>query len=296
MVELASSPRLFEPLVRKRAFIRLAEGFDRENRGNISREAVDRTLRALDGFVAVARKLRVDTIHAVATGVVRKAANRGEFLDLIFERTGIRVHIISGEEEGSLTRAGVLHSLNIQGKPFVIFDLGGGTTEFVFAQNDDAAVKSVPLGAVILDQQYLASDPPQKKELEALTKQTETILSRNISEHASAFSGALLVGTGGTVTALAVMIHGIERKDIRPAKMDGLTLKKERLGDLFSRLKTMARAQIVKHYGLDQGRADVIQAGCAAVTGIVDFFQSPRITVSLSDLLEGTLLVNLDGE
>jgi exopolyphosphatase/guanosine-5'-triphosphate,3'-diphosphate pyrophosphatase len=279
--------KLFRPKLRKRAYIRLAEDF---HGGNLKKEAVDRALEALEGFVSTARRLRVGNIRAVATGVVRKAADRDRFLDLIRERTGIQVALISGEEEARLTGKGVLHALNMESRPFVIFDLGGGTTEFLIGQDQRTEVTSLPLGTMALTQQHLTCDPPEEKNLRGLEEQIAKVLGDAFASNRSGREDRLLVGTGGTVTTLTAMIHGIETEDINPDNIHGLLLKREDLERLFHRISTTGFEERLKMTGLDPERADVIVAGAMVVGGILQFFESSSVVVSFSDILEGALI------
>ena len=287
IAEKTDGSTLFSPLLRKRAYIRLAEGF---KGGLIKREAMDRALAAVEDFVSELRRLRVDRIRAISTGVVRKATNKDRFLDLICERTGIPVTVISGEEEARLTGKGVLYALNIFGRPFVIFDLGGGTTEFVFGEDRGTAVKSLPLGAMVLSQAYLKRDPPEEKNLRKLEKHIAKTLGNTFSANVAQREDRLLVGTGGTVTTLAAMIQGIESEAIGPENIHGLLLKREELIRLFHRISPLGFEERLKLPGLDRGRADVIVAGAMVVSGILDFFESRSMMVSFSDILEGILL------
>jgi exopolyphosphatase/guanosine-5'-triphosphate,3'-diphosphate pyrophosphatase len=288
-------PELLEPLFRKRVYIRLAEDFHMESRGTLQPEAIGRTLKSLEDFASLTKGYGVECTHAVSTGVVREASNRDEFLRLIYERTGIEVEVISGEEEAWLTEKGVLHALNMGNGPFMIFDLGGGSTEFIYGKRDSRKVKSVPLGAMVLTQKYLTSDPPQRVRIEALGKEVDGLLKVSFSKYPHLKDG-LLVGTGGTVTALAAMIYAIDMEEISPERMNGLILEREQLEDLFRRIKTMTRDERLKLPGLDRGRAEAIPAGCMAVIRILRFLKSARMVVCLSDLLEGILIAYLQGE
>ena len=287
------APVLFNPLIRRRTYIRMAEGFEDQGKKTINPAAIDRVLNSLKDFASATRKYNVDNTYAISTGVMRRAVNRDHLLNLIYEHTGFKVKVVSGDEEARLTGKGVLHSLNIQGEPFVIFDLGGGSTEFIFGRNDVADVTSIPLGAMILTQRFLTSDPPDKDSIEALSRYVDKALKKVFSGKTYIKNDHLLVGTGGTVTTLAAMIYGIDPKVISPSGMNGLILKRALIEELFSRMKTQAINERLKLTGLDRGRADVIIAGSIVVIRILHFFKSLQMTVSLSDLLEGILIENL---
>ncbi len=289
-------PGLFRPLIRKRAYIRLAESFDDHVGETLKADAIDRTLNTLEDFASITRKFHVDTTYAVCTGVVRKAVNRDQFLNLIYHHTGIKAEVISGKEEAHLTKKGVLHSLDIQGGPFIIFDLGGGSTEFIFGGKEDTKVKSIPLGAMTLTQRFLDSDPPEEKSIETLERFVDEALSDAFPNKTYSDNDSVVVGTGGTVTTLAAMHHDIDVKDVAPDRMNGLMLKRERLEECFGRMKTMTINERMKLPGLDRGRADVVLAGAVVVMRILHFFRCFQMVVSLSDILEGTLIANLEAK
>jgi exopolyphosphatase/guanosine-5'-triphosphate,3'-diphosphate pyrophosphatase len=228
--------------------------------------------------------------------VVREASNRDEFLRLIYERTGIKTKVISGQEEARLTEKGVRHALNMGSRRSVIFDLGGGSTEFIYGEQDARKVTSVPLGAMVLSQKYLTSNPPNNESLEALAKEADRLLRVSFSEYPALKNDGILVGTGGTVTALAAMIYTMDAEQISPEKMNGLILEGEQLKELFARIKIMTTDERSELPGLDRGRADVIPAGCLAAIRILHFLKCARMVVCLSDLLEGILIAYLKGE
>ncbi|MBW1798534.1 MAG: hypothetical protein JRJ21_09070, partial [Deltaproteobacteria bacterium] len=232
----------------------------------------------------------VGSVHAVATGVVREAANRDEFLDRIYESTGIRVRTITGDEEALLTGKGVWNALNIPKGPFLIFDLGGGSTEFISGSEGAQTVKSIPLGAAVLKQVYLKSDPPQKEKINELSRHIDQSLEEFLPEPYVKGDNLPIVGTGGTVTTLGAMLHRVSVEDITPDRITGLILTRAQIEALFDRIRNLSLEERLKLPGLDPGRAGVIVAGSLVVIRILHFFKSVQLTVSMSDLLEGLLL------
>jgi exopolyphosphatase/guanosine-5'-triphosphate,3'-diphosphate pyrophosphatase len=178
----------------------------------------------------------------------------------------------------------------------MIFDLGGGSTEFIFGGNEATEVKSIPLGAMTLTQRFLNSDPPEENNLKALERFVDEALLAVSPKKKFSGDDCLVVGTGGTVTTLAAMIHGLDVKDISPDRMNGLNLERERLEELFSGMRTMTIRERMKRPGLDRGRADVILAGSMVVIRILHSFKCLQMVVCLSDLLEGILIANLEAK
>ena len=215
------------------------------------------------------------------------ATNRDEVLDLISRETGIRPRVVTGEEEARLTARGVLHSLDMGALSYRIFDLGGGTTEFITGQGDVFQTMSLPLGAMTLTRECLFSDPPTNSEIETLSEKVDGVLQ---GSHPGGETDALLVGTGGTVTTLGIMMHHIAIPDIHPEGMNGLTLERDAVEALFEHMKGLPGKERVRLAGLDRGREDVIFAGTLVVLRIMHIFQSPVVTISMSDILEGILI------
>jgi len=284
------------PLARKRAYIRLAEALSQSENKDIPSAAIDRTLNVLKNFSDYLKRFRVHSVNAVATGVIREAPNRDQFLDRIYEETGIRVRAITGVEEAYLTAKGALQALNIHTDPFAVFDLGGGSTEFLIGSEGTRVARSVPLGAMILTKKHFGSDPPEEAEVEALSRHVDQCLLDADLNVPGARDLSLLVGTGGTVATLAVMLHGIPSGDITADQINGILLRRRNIEALFSEIRNLSLSERLKLPGLDKGRADVILAGCLIVIRILYFFKLLQLKVSLSDLLEGILVDSSEGE
>jgi exopolyphosphatase/guanosine-5'-triphosphate,3'-diphosphate pyrophosphatase len=289
-------PDHYKPLLRKRAYTRLAQDFRSQTKGTLQPEAIGRALTSLEDFASTTKEYGVENTLAVSTGVVREASNRDEFLGLIYERTGIEAKVISGQEEARLTEKGVQNALNLEAKPYVIFDLGGGSTEFIYREQASRKIKSVPLGTLVLSQNYLTSDPPNKRGLEALGKEVDRILGLSFADFRPLGNEGILVGTGGTITALAAMTYAMDVKEISPERMNGLILEERQIKELFTRIKIMTMEERLRLPGLDPGRADTIPGGCLTAIRILHFLGCARMLVCLSDLLEGILIAYLEGE
>ena len=287
---------VIDPIARKRAYIRLAEGFNQSGDKIITPVAMDRALNVLHDFSSYINCIGVNFVHAVATGVIREASNRDAFLDRIYEYTGIRARTITGIEEAVLTAKGALHELNIHTSPFVVFDLGGGSTEFLIGSGCERVARSVPLGASTMTKKYFRSDPPEGTQVNTLLKHVDRCLNASNLNVPGARDSSLLVGTGGTVTTLAVMIHGIPLENMSAGVINGLILKRCKIEALFNEMKDLSLGARLKLPGLDKGRAGVILAGCLMVLRILSFFRSVQLTVSMSDLLEGLLFENFEGK
>ncbi|MBN1850884.1 MAG: hypothetical protein JW932_20130 [Deltaproteobacteria bacterium] len=296
VAERQFSPELYKPLLRKRGYSRLADGFRKNDERRLQPEAIDRTLLLLDDCSLTLQEYGVVHPQAVSTGVVRDAVNKDDFIQRIYHQTGIRVRVISGEHEALLTKLGVWHSLDMMEGASIIFDLGGGTTEFIFTKAEETLIRSLPIGAMVFTQQFLNSGTPHAEKIDHLFTHTQEVLEEAFPERYEIQEGFTLIGSGGTVTTLAAMINQMEVSDITPAKLNGLKITREQIQDLFSSMRVLSHEDRLHLPGLDEGRAEVILAGTLAVIQIMHFFRSFHLTVSYSDMLEGALIHYLQGE
>jgi exopolyphosphatase/guanosine-5'-triphosphate,3'-diphosphate pyrophosphatase len=284
------------PLSRKRAYVRLAEGFDPERNRQISPEGIKRVLGIMKDFSREIDRFGVGHLFALATGVVREAANQKDLIASICDDTGIDIRVITGEREAELTAKGVLYGLDFRTGPIRLFDLGGGSTEFLFKQNDSLIVKSSPVGAAVLTQRFIKSDPPKEEEIDALSLFIDASFSNAGLKPDNRIHGSHLVGTGGTVTAIAALQYGIARDEITPDRMNGCVIQMPDLEAIFDKIRHMDIDKRMKLPGMTPGRAGVILAGVLIVIKIMNILNSTTLTVSLSDLLEGVLIDFLEGE
>jgi exopolyphosphatase/guanosine-5'-triphosphate,3'-diphosphate pyrophosphatase len=227
-------------------------------------------------------------IHAVATSAVREAENRDEFLQLAKERTGIDIEVIPWEREAELTLAGVFWKLPLQDKKILVFDIGGGSTEFILSQGKNiASVCGTSLGVVRLTEKFITSHPVDEGEYAALVSHIQGELSL-VREKLSAFSPEVVIGTAGTVTTLAALDVNMFPYD--PDKIHGTVLPLERILGLQDRLKQMSLAERLKWRALEKGREDLIIAGTALVVQTLLAFDCDFLTVSEYSLREGLIL------
>lgn len=287
-------PFRLSTLARERAYTRLADRMVcSSGKKSLDERAAEGLLKALSGFLKTAGSHRVEALDAVATGIFREVENGGRFLKRIQEITGIPIRLIDGGEEARLTEKGVLHALPTQASPFLIFDLGGGSTEFALREGDARTTRSISVGAAALTRRFFSSDPPLESELEETTR----CIDRRLEE---AFPGLVqrapleVIGTGGTVVTLASALSGISLRGSDPGGLNGWVLKGAEVEALFHRLKGLDAGERLRLFELDRGRADVVLAGALGVVRILRFFRATRCVASASDLLEGLLLEMLE--
>lgn len=294
VAEYTDSLHIFKALDRKRVYTHLAEGFKGNEKGLLTKEAVERTARALKRFAESARNMGVYKLHGVSTGVARRAKNDGYFLDSIRRISGLDIEIISGEREALLTRRGVMHwSAGIDSCPQLIFDLGGATTEFIWGEDGDLGVRSLPIGALVLKQRYLDPDPPTEDMIHALSLEIDCILHSGFSGEKEGLKGIRLTGSGGTASTLVAVINRFGVRDISPERVNGLVLGLHQIEGFINRVKSMPLSRRQRIKGMERGRAEVILAGALAVSRIMNFFSSRETAVSYSDILEGIIISHI---
>ncbi len=269
-----------------RVITRLGGGFGKEKR-LISPDAMERAISALKNFTDILRQHRVEKVRAVATSVVREALNGHDFLERVKGETGISAELISGEEEAKLTVQGVLRSVPKVSEYNLIFDVGGGSTEYVYVKNGLVLrLASTNLGVVHLAEFFLRKDIPSESELNLLSKHIEYTLLSQLS-WASEYSEAdlSLIGTAGTPTTLAAIDMGMSNYD--PDLVNGYVLKRDAVFRIFASLIKIPMGKRHEVTGLEKGREDVIIPGALIVLKTMEIFSKDQIIVSDGGLLEG---------
>jgi exopolyphosphatase / guanosine-5'-triphosphate,3'-diphosphate pyrophosphatase len=186
-----TSPWGWTPLKRHRAYIRLAADGGPRGGSEIGPDATARTVTVLQDFSRIMSECGVKRTRAVATGVIRTAPRNDLFLARLNEKTGIRIEVISGEQEALLSASGARAVLNIRGDA-LIFDLGGGTTEFFRDKAGARAAMSLRFGAAVLTRKHFRSDPPSPIEMNALFEEVKRYLA---SVEADISGTSRIVGT-----------------------------------------------------------------------------------------------------
>ena len=275
----------FKKVNSKRVICRLGEGINSEKR--LLPHRMELTLEVLQRFRDQCRKYGDIPIQVVATSAVREASNREEFVHLAREQAGLDVQVISWEEEARLTVEGVFWRLPSSGKT-LIFDIGGGSTEFIFSQDKQVlASAGTSLGVVRLTEQFISQHPTDAREYENLKNHIREQLNRVLFRLDSP-SPEKLIGTAGTVTTLAAMDHNIFPYD--PEKIHGLVLPLENIQRLFENLKSKSLEQRLEIPSLERGREDLIIAGTVLILETMQTFNCSHLTVSEYSLREGVLL------
>ena len=249
----------------------------------ISKEATKRVLKVLAGYFKIINRNNIENIQIVGTAALRDATNSQEITQQIENRFGYEVEIVSGEEEGVLTCIGVLNSLGSLDN-FLIVDIGGRSTEFIYDFDKKIISKSLNIGVVSLSELFFNELPPLKETVLLAKEYIES----NLFE-SNIFNERVLVGVAGTFTSLASIF--LEQTQFNDKEIHLTELKNEDVYAINEELLQLNEPQIITSYkGLDPKRARTIQAGILLAKEIISKYNVNSIKVSNSDILEGLIL------
>ncbi|GLY01083.1 Ppx/GppA phosphatase family protein [Actinoplanes sp. NBRC 101535] len=268
-------------VARRMEIVRLGEGVDRT--GMLAPAAIERTRLALLGYAAEIAELGVTRVRMCATSASRDASNAQDFRDMVRGVLGIDPEVITGEQEAELSFLGAVRGLDADG-PFLVYDLGGGSTEFVLGTDSVEQSISVNIGCVRMAERHLRSDPPSASELAAAERDIVAAVDTALAA-VSAEKARTLVGLAGTVTTVVALAQGLEVYDsarIHHRRVDAAAVSAV-TADLLAMTVDERRALPVMH----PGRADVITAGALIMKIIQDRTGHPSVVASEHDILDG---------
>lgn len=277
------------PLARRMQITRLGEGVDRTRR--LEPAAIGRTVEVLRGYRSLMDELGVGSFRATATSAARDASNREEFFEAAAEALGSAPELLGGEEEGRLSFLGATAELDPDDGPFLVVDIGGGSTEFVVGTDSPSGVTSIDVGCVRLTEKFLRSDPPTPEQLSQAMSVMRAYLDDVKRELPEAKEAARLVGLAGTVTTMAAVEIGLQEYD--PERIHHFVLTRAAAEDVFRTLATEPHADRIHNPGLEEARADVIVGGCAILVTVMRQFGFDECLVSESDILDGLVMSQL---
>lgn len=254
----------------------------------LQEEAMARTAATVREFVAAARGLGASRIRVVATSAVREAINGPPFAEALGQATGAEVLVLSGGEEARLALLGVSAGLPSLPDVFLLMDIGGGSTEFVLARSGrSVASVSLRLGVVALAERFMDAGAVDSRRYDDMARGIEERLSRELPEPMVAGGARALVGTAGTVTALAALALGLSSYDA--ARVHGHVLTREAIERQRHRLAALTLAERAALPSLERGRADVLIPGTAICLGAMTRLGFDSLVVSDWGLREGVV-------
>jgi exopolyphosphatase / guanosine-5'-triphosphate,3'-diphosphate pyrophosphatase len=306
-------------VTRQMRIVRLGEGVDRT--GRLSEAALDRTMTALREYADLIAEAKPEAVKMVATSATRDAANAGEFTNRVIAVLGVAPEVISGDEEAWLSFTGATRELReslgdsrvrydgglghrtrsprVRGvvppgdnclPPYLVADIGGGSTEFVLGGLDGDGTRgqirdrSVNIGCVRLTERHLHGDPPLAAQTEATVKDIDAALDE-VAETVPAAKARTLVGLAGSVTTVAAIALGLAEYD--SDRIHHSRIPAARVHQITGELLAMTRAERAAIPVMHPGRVDVIGAGALILDRIMTRFGFPEVLVSEHDILDG---------
>ncbi|MFJ6572001.1 exopolyphosphatase [Streptomyces sp. NPDC091292] len=277
-------------LDRRMQVVRLGQGVDRT--GRLAPEALERTFAACREYAAVIKEHGAQRVRFVATSASRDAENRDAFTRGVLDTLGVEPEVISGDEEAAFSFTGATRELTGRqdlAQPYLVVDIGGGSTEFVVGDDTVRAARSVDIGCVRMTERHLVhdgvvSDPPIDAEIAAIRADVEAAL--DLAERTVPLREArTLVGLAGSVTTVAAIALGLTAYD--STAIHHSRIPYARVREITTRMLTSTHAERAAIPVMHPGRVDVIAAGALILQSIMDRTGAEEVVVSEHDILDG---------
>lgn len=277
-------------LDRRMQIVRLGQGVDRT--GRLAPEALQRTFAACREYAAVIKEHGAERVRFVATSASRDAENRDEFVRGVLDILGVEPEVITGDQEAEFSFTGATKELTGRddvATPYLVVDIGGGSTEFVVGTDHVQAARSVDVGCVRMTERHLVrdgvvTDPPTSGQLAAIRTDIEAAL--DLAERTVPLKEArTLVGLAGSVTTVAAIALGLDRYDSRAIHHSRIPY--ERVKEIVERLTHATHDERAAIPVMHAGRVDVIASGALVLLAIMDRVGAREVVVSEHDILDG---------
>lgn len=272
----------FREVVRDMEIVRLGQGVDQTK--SFHPDAIARTLSATEKFSSQIKSKGVEKIRFCATSATRDATNRNIFIDGVREILGVEVEVIPGEEEAALSFMGATKELMQSEAPFLVVDIGGGSTEFVIGGTEVSAAKSVNIGCVRMSERHLNQQPPSSAQIHAAI----TDIDLAIAEAAKAVpittaqTLVAVAGTATTVAAAALELSYYDRHTIHLSRISA-----DKVYKVAAMFQQLSKDEIAKLGYMHPGRVDVITAGALVLSRVMAATGATEFVASESDILDG---------
>ena len=272
----------FREIYRTMEIVRLGQGVDKNKA--FHPDALDRTLKATALFSEEIARRGVERIRFCATSATRDASNRDLFINGVKSLLGISPEVISGEEEASLSFYGATKELREVGAPYLVVDIGGGSTEFVFGTEKVEYAKSQNIGCVRMSERHFTSVPPTKDEIARATADIDDAIKGAATSVPITEAKTLIAvaGTATTVAAAALNLDAYDRYAIHMARISA-----EKTHPVSQMFLEMNREEIAALGYMHRGRVDVIAAGSLVLSRIMTLTGAQEFVASESDILDG---------
>ena len=272
----------FKEVLRDMEIVRLGQGVD-ENK-SFHPDAINRTLAAVEKFKNQLAGKGVEKIRFCATSATRDAANRDLFIDGVRQILGVEVEVIPGEEEARLSFNGATKELLQSDAPFLVVDIGGGSTEFVYGNKEVEFAKSVDIGCVRMSERHLKSQPVEMSQV----AQAIIDIDKAIAQAAAVVpisTAKTLVAVAGTATTIAAAALELETYDRYAIHLSRIPA--EKVHKVSAAFQTMTKSEISKLGFMHPGRVDVITAGSLVLSRVMAATGATEFVASESDILDG---------
>ncbi|WP_329150482.1 Ppx/GppA family phosphatase [Streptomyces sp. NBC_01456] len=277
-------------LDRRMQIVRLGQGVDRT--GRLAPEALERTFAACREYAAVIKDLGAEQVRFVATSASRDAENREDFVRGVVDILGVEPEVITGDQEAEFSFDGATKELTGRAdleRPFLVVDIGGGSTEFVLGSDSVRAARSVDVGCVRMTERHLVhegaiSDPPTPGQISAIKTDIAAALDR-AEETVPLSEAATLVGLAGSVTTVAAIALGLDQYDSEAIHHSRIPLATVR--EITDRMLASTHAERAAIPVMHPGRVDVIAAGALVLLSIMERTGAAEVVVSEHDILDG---------
>ncbi|MEU3545298.1 Ppx/GppA phosphatase family protein [Streptomyces longwoodensis] len=277
-------------LDRRMTIVRLGQGVDRT--GRLAPEALERTFAACREYAAVIKEHGAERLRFVATSASRDAENRDEFVRGVLDILGVEPEVITGDQEAAFSFTGATKELTGRddlAKPYLVVDIGGGSTEFVVGDDRVRAARSVDVGCVRMTERHLVvdgavTDPPTEEQIAAMRADIEAAL--DLAEQSVPLHEArTLVGLAGSVTTVSAIAQDLPEYD--SARIHHSRVSRDRVRGITERLLRSTHAERAAVPSMHPGRVDVIGAGALVLLSIMDRIDAEEVVVSEHDILDG---------
>ncbi|MFI6089048.1 exopolyphosphatase [Streptomyces sp. NPDC051218] len=272
-------------LDRRMTIVRLGQGVDKT--GRLAPEALERTFAACREYAEVIKAHGAERLRFVATSASRDAENRADFVRGVLDILGVEPEVISGDQEAEFSFTGATKELagsDHLAKPYLVVDIGGGSTEFVVGDDHVRAARSVDVGCVRLTERHIRSDPPAPAELDAVRADIAAAL--DLAEQTVPIGDArTLVGLAGSVTTVAAIALGLDAYD--SAAIHHSRVSYEQVSEIAGRLAGATHDERAAIPVMHPGRVDVIVSGALVLLSIMERTGAREVVVSEHDILDG---------
>jgi exopolyphosphatase/guanosine-5'-triphosphate,3'-diphosphate pyrophosphatase len=272
----------FTEVLRDMEIVRLGQGVDQTK--SFHPDAIDRTLLAVEKFKGLLADKGVEKIRFCATSATRDAINRQLFIDGVRKILGVEVEVIPGNEEARLSFNGATKELTPNDSPFLVVDIGGGSTEFVFGKSEVEFSISVDIGCVRMSERHLKTQPAQSDQLTQAINDIDKAIAKAAVQVpiSSAKSLVAVAGTATTIAAAALNLKTYDRDAIHLSRISAQEVHK-----VAATFQSMSKDEIAQLGFMHSGRVDVITAGSLILSRIMAATGASEFVASESDILDG---------